>query len=430
MGRRAILVILVILFILLFIIPSSGFQLNTEGRGFNPIVVPGETYKERYTISIGEGDSPTIFTITVLDSAGEGYSARSYFSPQTAVVQVGPGKPGIAEFTINVPRNVGDGKRYARIKFQSGPTGAGQVGIATAIIKPVVMTIKNTKEVQSGTIEGIGAGDISAGKAINIRTPYKNTGNVHYGLNIAIEVSDANGQVIGSNSQRLTSPLPGLTDTFNVPVTPTVKLVSGIYTVLAKASLDDGTLLAEGTGSFALGEDYQPPPPPTSVTIGPSGGTLTTSDGRITVTIPAGAIGSSTTLTYESVQTETLPATPSGAAMGVTAFKLGGIAGMLSEDATIKVRYITGDLDIAGDDASKLTLARWNEGENKWQFYRAEVNAAERTLVVKTNQLSTWAVLAVADESLYGAEAPLSLAVPLGALLVVLIAFGKRWRRG
>jgi hypothetical protein len=56
------------------------------------------------------------------------------------------------------------------------------------------------------------------------------------------------------------------------------------------------------------------------------------------------------------------------------------------------VKYSAADLTAAGGDASKLKLARWDQGTN-WTVLKTSVNKGTMTLSATSNQMSVWAVV-------------------------------------
>ena len=61
-------------------------------------------------------------------------------------------------------------------------------------------------------------------------------------------------------------------------------------------------------------------------------------------------------VTLKPYPTNQLSPAPSGAKLGATSFEITGLAGLLSKDATVKVKYSADDLAAAGGDASHLKL--------------------------------------------------------------------------
>jgi hypothetical protein len=126
-----------------------------------------------------------------------------------------------------------------------------------------------------------------------------------------------------------------------------------------------------------------------------SQGFLESTDKQISVIFPAGAVISETDVITQQISPAQLPPSPRNAKPSGTCFKVDGLNGLLSKEATITVKYTNADLDSVGGDASSLVLARWDEGDSRWTFLPTTVDANARTLVVTTNRLSIWAVMAL-----------------------------------
>jgi hypothetical protein len=55
-------------------------------------------------------------------------------------------------------------------------------------------------------------------------------------------------------------------------------------------------------------------------------------------------------------------------------------------------------MDKAGGDATKLELARWDEGQSGWTVLKTKVNTQASTLTAETNQFSIWAVVVASSQ--------------------------------
>ena len=63
------------------------------------------------------------------------------------------------------------------------------------------------------------------------------------------------------------------------------------------------------------------------------------------------------------------------------------------------VKYSSADLEAAGSDVSKLTLARYDESENKWTIVPTTLDTNALTLTATTNRFSIWAVMVTSGET-------------------------------
>lgn len=97
------------------------------------------------------------------------------------------------------------------------------------------------------------------------------------------------------------------------------------------------------SGSSGMDDDPpQPPPPDVSEEIGPDGGTVSTADGRLTLTIPEGALASTETITIDAMTTSDLGSEFDAVTdqLGIeNAYELGPDG--LSFDQPVAVRFIT-----------------------------------------------------------------------------------------
>jgi len=175
-------------------------------------------------------------------------------------------------------------------------------------------------------------------------------------------------------------------------VTP---LSLGTYTVTSTASLADGTVLDTKTVPFEVKTTYIVPLEEATVILSPkSPAELISTDGRVVVNFPIGAVFSEVNVTLKPFSNDKLPPAPQGATLGATSFRVDGLTGLLSKDATLTVKYTSADLDAAGSDVSKLVLARYDESENKWTILPTTLDKSALTLSTTTNRFGIWVVMA------------------------------------
>ena len=254
-------------------------------------VVPGQTYQFPMAVSIDMNDPATDVAIDVLgfgQSPGGSYSwltpaqdtgpysARSFVAVDSSLLHLNPGQRIDFNATIRVPQNVGEGGRYALIFIHPPPTGSGLVATITV---PVMLTMKGTTLIHTGTITNLQAGEEVTGRPIEIRTTLQNTGNHHYyGALVNITVTDSAGNLVARESTTtIFALIPENQMTFATPITST--LSPGTYTVKSEAKLADGmALLDSKTATFTIQTPYVPPTPQTTITGGaqvPTGTTAT-----------------------------------------------------------------------------------------------------------------------------------------------------------
>jgi len=200
----------------------------------------------------------------------------------------------------------------------------------------------------------------------------------------------------------------------------------------------DRQVLDSKTSTFEVKSNYVAPPLETSVSLTPqNSATLASSDGRITIGFPAGAVISDATVTLKPIAISQLPTIPADAKAGGTCFLVDGLTGLLSKDAAISVKYSSTDLDAANGDASKLVLARYDQSDGKWTLLQTSVNKDTTTLSATTNRFSTWAVMATSGQAtqtggktggFLGGIVALDVTPVLLSLGLMIVIFGI-WKR-
>lgn len=407
---RTILPIL-FLILLLVIISVPVTALKVEGAKIMLDVKPGTTYIFPMAVSIKPDDSASEYAIDILgfgQSLDAGlyqglpadkdtglYSARSYISFPSATVYINPGERKEFNATVKLPSNIGEGGRYAVVLIHPAAAGSGQAAIATAVLVPVMLTVQGSKLVETGTITSIDVGEIVEAKPITVTTTLRNTGNHHYyGVVNQVTITDAGGKTVASAK---TDPfsravIPGQSVRFDAPVS--TPLAVGTYTVKSEMMLESGTVLDSSSTSVTVKEAYIPPFTESAMKITPDNpATIKVPEGTITLSFPQGSVLSDTTVTVKPF-TGTLPALPSGATAGTTAFAIDGLSGLLAKDATVTVKYASGDLAAAGGKTGKLALARYDRSDSGWTVLPTTVDSNAMTLTAATNRFSTWVVIA------------------------------------
>ena len=139
-------------------------------------------------------------------------------------------------------------------------------------------------------------------------------------------------------------------------------------------------------------------PPPTVETkpgtaqevIGPSGGTLSTPDDTIALTVPRGALDHDVTFTVG-------PTTSPLAGALATVFEIGPLGTQFAQPAAIAIRYT--DAELAGGGSSDLVVATVVEG--RWQALdRGSLDPARSLVRGDTPHLSLFAIVHARDITL------------------------------
>ncbi len=416
-------------------------------------VIPGETITHQMSLKLGGQDQAMDMAVDVMGfgSSADGsaqainaaldtspYSARSFISVDRPSFHLEPGGSQNITATISVPSNVGVGGRYAIIYIhQQLPAGGGGAGTLAAFNIPVLLTIKGSILSQTGKITEITTDNAVSGQPVEVLTTFQNTGNYHFKIKGDVTISNSKGEILDTINLALTpsSVIPTALRQLKATFIPQGDLPLGVYSIKSRVMLADGTVLDEANGSFEVTEPYIPPPAPASITLTPSSAAiLKTVEGGISISFPQGAVISQVDISIQNYPLQQLPAPPANFNIATTCFRVDGLNGLLSKEATVTVKYTGADLDRAGGDASKLTLARWDEADNQWAVLDTKIDEAAMTLTTHTNHLSIWAVMvssAVPSAASSTLENwPLIGGVVAGVIIIILLAIFIVKRRG
>lgn len=373
-------------------------------------VNPGNNYTHSINVKLGTSAEATGIAIQIggigqtlrdqyqLLQASEdksSYSAREYIKSDIANFYLEPGDSREVKFTLDIPKDVGVGGRYALIKVTTIPGEGETVGVITVVNIPVYLTISKTKLIHTGKIDAVSAEEAVTGKPVYILTTIENTGNHHYKVKGEVEIADSNGKLLDTVYVSLTSSIiPTMSRQLKATFIPKNELSLGIYNIKSKVTLEDGTLLDEATGTFEVKAPYVPPPAPAVVDLKPStASALNTDDGRISIAFPQGSVLADAQISLRSNPPDQLPAAPVNHALGTTSFRVDGLTGLLLKPAAVKVKYSSADLAKAEGDPARLVLARWDEANSQWTVLKTSRDYNTQTLNTETNQFSLWAVL-------------------------------------
>jgi hypothetical protein len=447
-GNTAALALACLLLMVLCLSPVSA--IDVAGAKYMGSIAPGGTDIHTITIGIGADQKPMDAQIDVQgfgQSLKQIYiplapandlgpcSARTFISLSNTTVHLVPGVPQTVKATITLPKNVGNGGRYAIITVHSVANNGEFV--TTGVNIPVFITVSGTKPTESGSILTVDAGEVTIGQPISITTTFKNTGNYHYYFTQnAVAIKDTNGNLIGNYTTQpsIFALIPG--NTVQYIATPTIQnLAAGTYTADSKVLLQDGTVLDEKTATFEVKTNYIPPVTESNITLTPgSAGTLTSPDGRYSISFPQGAVLGDAVVTLKPYSHDRLQPAPTDSKLGATCFEITGLPGLLSKDATVKVHYSADDLAVAGGDASQLKLSYYDAAKDTWVILPTQLDSGSTTLTATTNHLSVWAVM-VSTSSTSGAlpgaaatKSPLPFTVVVASLIIAGIAGIRRGR--
>ena len=127
----------------------------------------------------------------------------------------------------------------------------------------------------------------------------------------------------------------------------------------------------------------QPIGAPTTKTIGPAGGMLTTNDGKIALIFPAGAVKQETAITVQPGENKA----PNGVGEAFT------ISPNISVEQGITVVYYYQDDEMDGAAVDALGIA-CQDGRQAWQLnHVAKVDKAKKTVTTKIRKGNWWALI-------------------------------------
>jgi len=431
---RAILVpVIMILFFLPAYPAAAGSGLQVSGASLVTDVSPGEVVTHTITVSAGAACDITVKTGGIAQTPDGGYilldagldtgpyCALRFITVDKESLHLEPGSPGEITATIKIPENVRDGGIYALINLNTRPDSSSSVGVVTAVNIPVFLTLKNSRLDHTGTITGISTGTITSGSPVEIRTAFQNTGNHHYKIRGEVTVVSAQGEILDTLFTELTpnSVIPGMSRRLTTIYIPADNLSAGTYLIKSKVRLADGQILAEAEGTFEVPVVYVPPPPPAEQIVMPdAASSLITGDGRISIAFPAGAVTETAVVRLNNYLPGQLPPLPEGYTAAAICFRVTGLPGLLAREAALKVKYDELDLANAGENTSRLKIARWDEAERRWTVLNTAVDKSNMVLTAKTDRFSVWAVVITPPSK---PILPLILGIPIAIVTVYLV---------
>jgi hypothetical protein len=377
-----------------FVVANPGLQVK------NAIiltdVLPGNTYTHTMNVSLSENDSPMDITVDIgeLEGVDKTYSARQFVTVNKTFFHLEPGQTQDIIANIQVPFDVGNGGRYAAIFIRQKSSGSG-VQIAVGVDVGVYLTIKGSQLIHEGKIIDISTEPTSSGKPVKIYTTLSNLGNHHFKFKEVLDIINPQGEKLDTIYTSLSaSVIPSVPNTLQATFIPKSELSVGTYKIVAIAMLDDGVIIDNAESSFEIRQSYAPPPAPAKVTLLPNTSSiLKTGNGDITVNFPQGSVISQAEVSIQYYPVEQAPLPPSGYNLATTCFRIDGLTGLLTKDATITAKYSNSDLEKANGDTTKLKLARWDETDSKWTILDTTVDKGDQSLIAYTNRFSIWAIM-------------------------------------
>jgi hypothetical protein len=239
--------------------------LTVSGAKLVVTTSPGNTFTHQITVSIGSAGQPADITLRVspmaqsldgppLPSQDAGpYSASGFISLDKDSFHLDPGGSQVVKATIRIPKNVGDGGRYALITIVSRPSAGDNLNILTAVDVPIYITVKKSHLTHEGTIISLSA-NVPSNQAIDVTTIFENTGNHDFKVKNTVTVSDSQGQTMASADTGLSlwTLIPGMSREMTTTLFPEIEMPPGSYRITSQATLDDGTILAQSAADINL----------------------------------------------------------------------------------------------------------------------------------------------------------------------------------
>jgi hypothetical protein len=238
---------------------SADTGLSVSGAKLVATASPGDIFTHQITVSIGSSDPPTDITLQVSpmaqypdgtprQSSDAGpYSASGFITLDKDSFHLDPGGSQTVTATISIPKDVGDGGRYALITVATSPPAGSTLSVITAVNVPIYITIKDSHLTHQGTINNIST-DVSNNQAIAVVSVFENTGNHDFKVKNNLTLVDNQGQTVATanTSLSLWTIIPGMSREIKTELFPDVDLSPGLYRVTSQMTLDDGTILANG----------------------------------------------------------------------------------------------------------------------------------------------------------------------------------------
>ena len=210
----------------------------------------------------GYGDAP--IGIKVLDPEEDisPYTARHFLSVSPNKFHLEPGESQDVIVTARIPAGIDDGGRYAIIYIHTIPPEGSSFATVAAVAARVLLTIDGSELIQSGEINEIQLSKSESGQPREIMAIVQNTGNYHYKITAICEIKNEQGEVVATSLPLANQfpLLPTYSRQISIPIEAEDDLPMGEYQADIEVRTEDGTLIAQRTNAFLLGEPGEPPP--------------------------------------------------------------------------------------------------------------------------------------------------------------------------
>lgn len=263
MGKnKHIPVLITIMVIYLAVAVASGLQVS--GARLDTEVSCGDHLSHTMRISEAPTDvqidifgfGQTLDGAQILLNASQDvgpYSARPFLKISANSFHLEPGE--VKEVTLEgeIP-SICSGGKYALIHVYAAPQNNGTIGIATAVIIPILLTITGSEIIHVGEIENLSVANPITGVELNISFLFKNTGNHHYKIRSNAVVMDKDGNIVANATDFNlgSSIIPDASRLIKFNIKPENHLKAGDYTAKVTVNATDGAFLASKEVQFRL----------------------------------------------------------------------------------------------------------------------------------------------------------------------------------
>ncbi len=270
----------------------TGFTVGlSSGPGRAPEVLPGDSYKQGVVVKAGDQETEVLLevlgyrqdtengVVPIAPSEDTGpYSGSTFISPDKTSIHLAAGETKEVQLLVSVPQDVGDGGRYALLRFSTPEVGEGAVGVVSAIVLPFRFTIKGSQLVHSGRIASVNIPTPESRKPLRATINYENTGNHHYDISGQIVVKSLDGALISASPVTAASPIPGSMSQISVDLCKDTILRPGQYLAEVNLTVDDGALLDRSSTTFQVPVKYVAPPAPEPSPVSPDRSAMSSSE--------------------------------------------------------------------------------------------------------------------------------------------------------
>lgn len=245
-------------------------SLAITGAMFNTDAAPGEHISHELNVSLSSDEPASVnmatdlmdwyqypngLSIGIKDSPDiTPYSAKNFLSVSPATFTLSPGSHQKVEIKGDMPS--GDGCKYAVVFVHTVPKAAKEgtgVAISFGMNTMVLLTISGSKLIKTGEIDNLSFEEPISSKQQNLTMIFKNTGNYHYKVNASAFLKDEKGDILSSDSHNTKeSIIPTARRIISFSIVPKSELTPGNYSVEAKVTLADGTVLATKETGFEI----------------------------------------------------------------------------------------------------------------------------------------------------------------------------------